>query len=331
MGFNQNEDQQHPHQEIDFFAALMYPSHIKFIFFFCSFVLIIVGIPGFYSIIWFEKYGSNKKRTILNKLVAVGCWNAIQFCLFIQIPEMIRFMNGPQPIWLCFIKQILRSAIFTQILFILDAIAIAKYIYVFCLKNPAGFQDSFWCVFTGIWITVAGSVSQTAWHMLALRQPINYYICSGLDPTKDFKVKFEIYGVVEIVSIILHIVVHVRVHLYKEKKTTPMSIYNEPFQKMIKFDGETLPVFITNVINILVLGVSTIIMVKISTVPPEYFNVFPIDVYVMCSIFFLPALAGILCIVMYFCNHKPLRRDVMAKLIDMIEVNLNVDVIDNNR
>ena len=64
-------------------------------------------------------------------------------------------------------------------------------------------------------------------------------------------------------------------------------------------------------------------MVKISTVPPESVNVYPNDVYVQYSIFFLPALAGILCITMYFSHHKHLRRDVMSKLRDIIEVNFH--------
>jgi hypothetical protein len=44
------------------------------------------------------------------------------------------------------------------------------------MKNPAAFQDSFWCQFITIWVNGFGLVTQLAWHILVPRQPLGFYI-----------------------------------------------------------------------------------------------------------------------------------------------------------
>ena len=54
-------------------------------------------------------------------------------------------------------------------------------------------------------------------------QPIKYYICTGLDPTKDFKKPVKIYGIVEIGSLAFNIFVAAKIYLFKKglsKKAT---------------------------------------------------------------------------------------------------------------
>jgi len=69
----------------------------------------------------------------------------------------------------------------------LNAIAITRYLFIFWLKNPAAFQNEFWNVFLKRWIIAAGLISNFSWTFVAERLTINFYICSGLDPTENFK------------------------------------------------------------------------------------------------------------------------------------------------
>jgi hypothetical protein len=47
-----------------------------------------------YGIIWFEKYGVDKKRTILNQLVSSICWTALGANTLVQVPRVIQYLTG---------------------------------------------------------------------------------------------------------------------------------------------------------------------------------------------------------------------------------------------
>ena len=80
-----------------------------------------------------------------------------------------------------------RSAIFLEVLLFFDAVAIARYFYIFRLKNPAAFNDDFWSWFFNLWIKSFALLSQASWHLLVERQPMSYYVCTGQDPTETMK------------------------------------------------------------------------------------------------------------------------------------------------
>ena len=110
----------------------------KTVFFILSIISGIVLIPFAYSIIWYEKFGSDKKRTLINKLVASLCWNEIAFFSTVQILYVVRFYFGPLPPFLCFWMFVIRKTIIINGIFTLNAMALVRYIFIFWLKNPAG-------------------------------------------------------------------------------------------------------------------------------------------------------------------------------------------------
>ncbi len=56
---------------------------------------IIVTTPLTYGIIFYEKCGSDKKRTLVNKLISSLCYAIIAWNLIIQIFTVARFIIGP--------------------------------------------------------------------------------------------------------------------------------------------------------------------------------------------------------------------------------------------
>ena len=110
----------------------------KTVFFILSIISGIVLIPFAYSIIWYEKFGSDKKRTLINKLVASLCWNEIAFFSTVQILYVVRFYFGPLPPFLCFWMFVIRKTIIINGIFTLNVMALVRYIFIFWLKNPAG-------------------------------------------------------------------------------------------------------------------------------------------------------------------------------------------------
>jgi hypothetical protein len=171
----------------DFFAGLTSGNPVRTISLTFSGLVCLV-VPAFiFSIIWFERFGSDKKRTLLNIIASFGCWTGIEYIYVIQTSEIFRYIHGPLPPSFCFFLRIFRSALFLELLLLFDTVTISKYFYIFWLKNPAGFNDDFWSIFLNVWIKGFSFLSQTVWHYFVNQQPMSFYICTGQDPTPFLK------------------------------------------------------------------------------------------------------------------------------------------------
>ena len=65
----------------DFFSGLTEDKPVKtFCLTFATLVSFV--LPFFlYSIIWFEHFGSDNKRTLINRFASLGCWTAMEYFL----------------------------------------------------------------------------------------------------------------------------------------------------------------------------------------------------------------------------------------------------------
>ena len=78
-----------------------------------NFVLI---TPLLYSIVWYEHYGTDYQRTLLNQLVSSTCWNGIIYNLF-EIPaEVILELFGPFNKLFCHFLLGLKTSIIIHLL-----------------------------------------------------------------------------------------------------------------------------------------------------------------------------------------------------------------------
>ena len=120
------------------FRSLDQESSIKTFLFIISMISCIIIVPMAYILIWYERFGSDKKRTLINKLVASLCWNKIAYFSTVHILYVVRFYFGPLPPFLCFWMFVIRKTIIINGIFTLNAMALVRYIFIFWLKNPAG-------------------------------------------------------------------------------------------------------------------------------------------------------------------------------------------------
>ena len=58
----------------DYFSFLLENKFERRVALCISITVLIAGPPMLFSIVWFENFGSDKKRTLLNRLVAMNCW-----------------------------------------------------------------------------------------------------------------------------------------------------------------------------------------------------------------------------------------------------------------
>jgi len=51
-----------------------------------SFLLSLTALPLLFGIIWYERFGTDSKRTLMNQLVSSICWHLIFSIVFLQLP-----------------------------------------------------------------------------------------------------------------------------------------------------------------------------------------------------------------------------------------------------
>jgi len=128
----------------DFFENLYRNRPSKFIIMSAALVLMAINLTLLYGIIWFERFGLDLKRTLINKLVSSICWSTMAIIIFAHGLTITRFTIGPLPKPVCLIRALFLSSSVTCILLFMDGILIARYFFIFVLKNPGALVDEFW-------------------------------------------------------------------------------------------------------------------------------------------------------------------------------------------
>jgi hypothetical protein len=140
-----------PNNHLDMFPVLTENNPERIISLTVSFCLSFGSVPFLFGIIQFESFGGDKKRSVLNIFTSMICWTLIAMSVLVKIPETVRFIYGPMPNTFCCILNASKYYIAPTLMLYYDAIAIARYIYIFWLTNPAAFDDQFWGCFVSIW------------------------------------------------------------------------------------------------------------------------------------------------------------------------------------
>ena len=86
-----------PSNDDDFFSAAFENGPLKT----CSLIFSILSglilLPSMYGIVWYEHYGNDLKRILLNMLVSSMSWVGIVWYVLLQPIEMLRYTYGPLP------------------------------------------------------------------------------------------------------------------------------------------------------------------------------------------------------------------------------------------
>ena len=128
----------------DFFYGVNEHTLFKTLICFLCLFLTVVNVLLLYSIIWFEHFGSDLKRTLINKFLVSACWLGIEFEIVLHGTNMIRYAIGPFPASVCIFRTIILYSGTMNVLFFVDMNLLSRYIFIFILKNPAALIDDFW-------------------------------------------------------------------------------------------------------------------------------------------------------------------------------------------
>jgi hypothetical protein len=128
----------------DFFKELYEPRHSKTFIMLLTAAFAPVNIMLLYSIIWFEDYGVDLKRTLINKAIASMCWCGIVIETVLLFLNFLRYLSGPLPYAVCLVKTGVTYTASISVVLFLDMSLITRYLFIFVLKNPFAFHDDFW-------------------------------------------------------------------------------------------------------------------------------------------------------------------------------------------
>ena len=187
------------------------------------------------AIIWFEQNENGDKQIFVNKLVLSVCWSVLGYCLFVHPGTWIRFFTRPFPEHVCLGFLVLRKAVIMQMLLFYDFIILARYVFIFWLKNPLAVKEEFWWIFLNAWVIGASFITQFVWAMLPGQQPLEFYFCTGQDPTEPYRMPLKTSGVIEAASFIMVVYVQIRVQWYKKKnlKIVPNAFQGKLLQNVL--------------------------------------------------------------------------------------------------
>jgi len=203
----------------------------------------------------------------------------------------------------------------TQCFLYFDAISIIKYLFIFWLKNPAAFQDEFWIIFINTWIKGFSFIFNFIWFYTAEHQIINYYICTGKDPTEDLKKPLNIYSTIEISSILLHIVVSLRIKLYKFSTMNEQERTNFKSSFLFDVSKQSLATLSTNFLNVLAIVLALRIPAKLSQMKAE--DMVHHQDLILFTYLVLPALLGYFVTSVFYIRHQKLRTSVWNELVEI--------------
>ena len=267
-----------------------------------------------------------KEQTLLIRkwLATLGaisffCRTGLEYTYFIIFTDAVRLITGPMNAKYCFIKTIWRSSYATSTFLCYDAIALTKYLFIFHLKNPAAFKEDFWAVFVNVWIKGASLIFNATWFYQAEHQIINFYICSGIDPTEDFKKPLNLYATAELGSLLINFLVFVRVQIYNLRyKEKPKASESTRLKKLFISDDmkNSIASLATNFFNISGLILILLGSAILSKVPVQELHKYKSDIY--CVYLIYPPLAFAVFLSSYYISHNPLRNAAVIQLRDFI-------------
>ena len=232
--------------EYNYYSPLMEDNPYRYVFATITILIMIASLIMCYSIIWIERFGSDKKRTIINQLVASLCWTFITWNSTVQVIKLVRLLHGPLGLKLCVWTSILQRSVITRAQLIVNAISTIRYAFIFWSKNPGAFNDDFWHKFVSLWTIMAGSLVQYVIASLPDAKLIGVDVCMGLPPTQDLESTMINIGLI-VPSLILQLFIFTRIAIHHRKlKYQPQPTNNLKNQHLAEIEKSSLFTFSDN-------------------------------------------------------------------------------------
>jgi hypothetical protein len=82
-----------------------------------SVLLSLIVLPSLYGIIWFERFGSDSKRTLINQLFASVCWYLMILILCLHTPQTFRIIyRAAYSLYVCALIEFMIATLYNVVL-----------------------------------------------------------------------------------------------------------------------------------------------------------------------------------------------------------------------
>ena len=208
--------------ENDFFAEMFSDSVLlqaTVATFLIGTVLSLISMSG---LIWYERYGNHRYRTVINQLFSTLSWIVVWYLLLVYIPEGTRYMIGPLNETFCELHNLLKNALICSFLVTLDCISLLRHAFIFNWKHFAVVNDDLMARFVngtisvlGLWMALVKRLSFGSMH-------IHYFLCAGKNPNERngrevMGTNFNTTKILTCISVVLHVFVSTKTFLYQRK------------------------------------------------------------------------------------------------------------------
>ena len=263
-----------------------------------------------YGIIIFEK--NHHYRTLINQLVASTFWYGIIWFFLIQVPITIRYLVPSFPEFVCTCDNILRNTIYVQILLLLDAVFLCRYIFIFHLKNPTALQEDFWKLFINLITITFSIISQVTLFLLPGKHPNMYYVCLGEFPNKyiGLPVKTNItFIAIFVVTLIFYIYANIKIKIYSKSQNSSHSLFETGLvpTEQACFNMQSMENIVVN-IDILVLPSVFIVIFVLNRLNLDEIDQYPNYLWFYAIHHLVPFSATFTMMAMHYGNNMMLRK-----------------------
>ena len=219
-------DFNHSSHNQDYFEKLFSHDAINTAAIATFFVVSIAGPLLLLGIIWYEKRGRFRYRTVINQLFSTFAWMVVWYILLVYIPVGIRMMTGPLNKTFCDIFPPLKYFLQNCLLLTFDTITMLRYIFIFKMPNFAVINDDFMRRGLVLSIVMLSFWSAAVTQLSPGEHRFIEFVCAGMDPNQnkgtsyyqDQPRKIHTTGIITLGSVILHIIVNTKIFLYEHKE-----------------------------------------------------------------------------------------------------------------
>ena len=305
------------HDNQNSFDGLLHNRISKILSVIFSFLTVPLVVALFYGIVWYERFGTDNKRTLINKLLASQCWASIQFYVICQTLDGISLIVGGLPGFICFCQVIMKNSYKTQFLLFFDSSILVQYLFIFWVKNPAAVNDDFWSHFVSMWIFGFSLLFNFAKFYIPHRQPINYYICNASLPELDWSLPSHFGAHIEIFTIFTILIIKLKIHYFRsnhaENQMTKRSIFLKSFS-LNEITRSSISSFTTNLTGLLIMSTFVYFGIRLNQMKPIQLNEYPNYLYVYFFNLILPNIVGFFVTGLFYSKMSAMRESIMSEL-----------------
>ena len=171
-----------------------------------------MGLALEFGIIWYERNGDHRYRTVINQLFSTISWLVVCYILFVYIPYGVRYSTGPLNVAYCSFQNFIDNFLTACFVLTVDCIVLLRYVLIFNLTNFAVINDDFIATYLQVTILLVSLIVTAVKRMSVGRMPLNYFMCLGINPDQGKNgpseptiKKLDTTGILVIISFVANI------------------------------------------------------------------------------------------------------------------------------